>query len=128
MSREMGREMGREGQAGIPAGSPAGRLARELAGELKRYGLEAQVSECEGIALVGIWSVGLAVWCEWASQGWQFRWSLDATRTSGRWRYTYCPCSAMETAVRRIVALCRERHAALCGAVSGSAGSPEFGG
>ncbi|MET9247114.1 hypothetical protein [Nonomuraea sp. NPDC003709] len=94
--------------AGAGVVSPAESLARKLAEELERYGITSQVSECQGVALVGIWSVRLAVWCEWGSQGWRFRWCLNDT--SARWTYTSCPCSAMETAVRRLVHRYQMRH------------------
>ncbi|MEV4216741.1 hypothetical protein [Nonomuraea sp. NPDC049725] len=90
--------------------SPAGRLAWELAGHLARRGVGSRVSECEGIALVGIAAVGLNVWCEWSGQGWRFRWSLDAPTKPGWWRYTSCPASSVETAARRVSDLCRERY------------------
>ncbi|WP_327583372.1 hypothetical protein OHA25_47240 [Nonomuraea sp. NBC_00507] len=96
--------------------SPAGRLARELAGHLGRRGISSQISECEGIALVGVWSVGLTVWCEWGPTGWRFRWSLSDTSAPGPWRYTSCPCSAMETAVGRIMRLYTERYWRMYGA------------
>ncbi|MEV1175470.1 hypothetical protein [Nonomuraea sp. NPDC049784] len=93
--------------------SPAASHAQTLAAHLRRYGIESKISECEGVALVGIWSVGLAVWCEWGQQGWHFRWCLD--KTSERWTYTWCPCSAMETAVRRLVYFHQARQQRLSG-------------
>ncbi|QFY06150.1 hypothetical protein GBF35_05190 [Nonomuraea phyllanthi] len=102
--------------AGAGVVSPAGELARRLAADLERFGIESKISECEGIALIGIWSVRLAVWCEWGPQGWRFRWCLDDT--CERWTYTACPCSAMETAVRRLVILYKERHMRLYGSAA----------
>jgi hypothetical protein len=100
---------------------PAGRLARELREQLGRRGIDSQISECEGIALVGIWSVGLAVWCEWGPTGWRFRWCLNDTTQPGQWRYTWCPCSAMETAAQRVAGLCQERYALMYGAAGSGA-------
>ncbi|PRX65245.1 hypothetical protein B0I32_1074 [Nonomuraea fuscirosea] len=90
--------------------SPAGELAHALSAELGRRGIASQVSECEGIALVGVWSVGLAVWCEWSDTGWRFRWGMDASGPGGRLRYTACPGSAVETAGRRIASLYEDRR------------------
>ncbi|GAA3209728.1 hypothetical protein [Nonomuraea helvata] len=97
--------------------SPAGSLARALAEGLERHGIKSQISECEGIALVGIWAVGLAVWCEWGPYGWRFRWCLHQTSKQGTWNYTSCPCSAMETAVRRVAGFCQERYERMYGTV-----------
>ncbi|MFC5816837.1 hypothetical protein [Nonomuraea harbinensis] len=102
--------------------SPAGRLARELADHLARRGVESRVSECEGIALVGLAVVGLNVWCEFGGAEWRFRWSLDAPTEPGRWRYTCCPASCMETAARRIAGLFQERREAMSGPVTARAG------
>ncbi|GAA2268565.1 hypothetical protein GCM10010149_06740 [Nonomuraea roseoviolacea subsp. roseoviolacea] len=101
--------------AGTPL-SAAGRLARKLAAQLDDRGIDSQISECEGIALVGIWSVGLAVWCEWGPQGWRFRWCVNETTYRGTWRYTSCPASAVETATARIVRLHDERYERMHGA------------
>lgn len=102
--------------------SPAGRLAWELAEHLARRGVTSRVSECEGIALVGLALVGLNVWCEWSGAEWRFRWSLDAPTEPGRWRYTSCPCSSVETAARRIAALFQKRLEAMDGSVAARAG------
>lgn len=103
--------------------SPAATLARRLAEGLARYGIASQISECQGVALVGVWSVGLAVWCEWGPEGWRFRWSLKELGEGGR--YTSCPCSAMETAVARLARLHLERWERLYGTASlGSSENP----
>ncbi|MEU6713797.1 hypothetical protein ABZ897_20175 [Nonomuraea sp. NPDC046802] len=102
--------------------SQAGTLARMLAKDLERYGITSEVSECQGVALVGIWSVGLAVWCEWGPHGWRFRWCLNETSERGTWRYTSCPCSAMETAVARLTRVHQERWERLHGTARLGAG------
>ncbi|MFC5826990.1 hypothetical protein [Nonomuraea insulae] len=89
--------------------SPAGDLACALAGELHRYGIASEVTECAGIALVGVWAVGLPVWCECGPLGWRFRWSMSDTRSGGQSVYTCCPAGALETAAARIVRLYRAR-------------------
>lgn len=99
-------------------GSPAGRLARELAAALRGRGIDSQISEAHGIALVGIWSVGLTVWCEQSRNAWRFRWCLNDASGTGRWDYTVCPCAAMETAARRIEGLYQERHSRMYGAAA----------
>ncbi|MFI7642980.1 hypothetical protein [Nonomuraea sp. NPDC049400] len=102
--------------ARVELASPAGTLARALAADLGRHGITSQISECEGIAVVGIWAVRLAVWCEWAPGGWRFRWCQnDPPPVRGRWDYTLCPCSAMETAVHRLVRFYGERHKRIYG-------------
>ncbi|MEV0383387.1 hypothetical protein [Nonomuraea sp. NPDC050643] len=97
------------------AASPAGRLAVELAERLGRRGVRSEIFEAHGIALVGIWSVRLTVWCEWERGAWRFRWSVSDGSGTGRWEYTVCPCSAMETAVGRIVDSCQERYRRMYG-------------
>ncbi|GAA3616110.1 hypothetical protein GCM10022419_121760 [Nonomuraea rosea] len=99
-------------------GSPAGCLAWELAKGLRSRGIATQVFESHGVALVGIWSVGLTVWCEWGRDAWRFRWSLSEESGTGRWDYTVCPCSAMATAVRRIEDLYQERYRRMYGAAA----------
>ncbi|MEV0619334.1 hypothetical protein AB0I81_38870 [Nonomuraea sp. NPDC050404] len=96
--------------------SDAGRLAGELAEGLGRHGVRSEIFEAHGIALVGIWSVRVTVWCEWENGAWRFRWSLSDGSGTGRWEYTVCPCSAMETAVERIWDLCQERYGRMYGA------------
>lgn len=93
--------------------SPAGRMARELASHLAEHGVESRISESDGVALVGMWAVGLNVWCQWSGREWRFLWSLDAPTEPGRWRYTSCPASSAETAARRIAGLYRERFEAM---------------
>lgn len=87
----------------------AGELAWRLAEHLALRGVEARVLQCEEIVLVWVVRLGLNVWCEWSGEEWRFRWSLDAPTEPGRWRYTSCPCSSMETAARRIAGLFQRR-------------------
>ncbi|TDC09731.1 hypothetical protein E1267_06830 [Nonomuraea longispora] len=101
-----------------PVLSPAGALARRLADRLRWSGIESQTSEVDGVALVGIWVVDLTVWCECGPIGWRYRWRLGAAVSSGVSGYTSCPCSALETAVGRIVRLYRERYTALYGSAA----------
>jgi hypothetical protein len=92
---------------------PAGRLAWALAEQLRWAGIDTQVSEVEGIALVGIWAVDLTVWCEFGPNGWRYQWRLGVAATGGVPGYTSCPCSALETAAQRIARLYRERFEAM---------------
>lgn len=108
-------------------GSPAGHLARELAAALEGRRIDSQVFEAQGIALVGIWSVGLVVWCEWSGGEWRFRWSLDDGSGTGRRSYTVCPCAALETAVRRIEGLYRERYSWMYGEIRPEVRRPHSG-
>ncbi|MEV4179690.1 hypothetical protein [Nonomuraea sp. NPDC049709] len=85
-----------------------------MADELGRLGLKPEISECEGIALVGIWAVGLPVWCEWMNGEWRFRWSVETVPGGGE-RFTTCPGSAVETAARRVVRAVRERASVMYG-------------
>ncbi|MEV0623990.1 hypothetical protein AB0I81_62495 [Nonomuraea sp. NPDC050404] len=94
----------------------ARRLADELAQRLGHRGVRSEIFDAHGIALVGIWSVGVTVWCEWERGQWRFRWSLSDGSGTGRWEYTVCPCSAMEMAAQRIESLCLERFRQMHGA------------
>ncbi|MER7362184.1 hypothetical protein [Nonomuraea wenchangensis] len=108
-------------------GSPAGHLARELAAALEGRGIDSQVFEAQGIALVGIWSVGLVVWCEPNGEAWRSRWSLDDGSGTGRRSYAVCTCAAMETAVRRIEGLYRERYRRMYGEAGPEVRRPHSG-
>ncbi|MFC4007818.1 hypothetical protein ACFOY2_11330 [Nonomuraea purpurea] len=88
-----------------------------MADHLRHLGIESRISACEGIALVGIWSVGLTVWCECVAEGWRFRWCVNGLDERSRWRYTSCPATAVETAALRIERLYRSQYLAIHGDV-----------
>lgn len=107
--------------------SVAGRLAGELAERLGRRGVRSEIFEAHGIALVGVWSVGAAVWCERERGVWRFRWSLSDRSGTGRWEYTVCPSLEMVTAVERIEGLCQERYLRMYGVAELATHGPRAG-
>ncbi|MEU4227274.1 hypothetical protein AB0F17_23520 [Nonomuraea sp. NPDC026600] len=64
--------------------------------------------------MVGLWAVGLPVWCEWDQTfGWRYRWWTDTNTDTGDRKFAQCAGIATDTAVRRIVDRYWELHGAL---------------
>ncbi|GIH66980.1 hypothetical protein Msi02_77970 [Microbispora siamensis] len=103
--------------------SPAVALAGRLQEELSHTGITATVGSGYGLAIVTA-ANRVNVWVEAGPQGWQFRWWTGRVcEQTGRWNYTSCPASAVETAARRVGGRVRQvRREALSVARVGRAG------
>jgi hypothetical protein len=100
--------------------SPATVAASRLRAELERLGITADAHEGYGLALLHVWP-GLVVWCEWAPDGWRYRWwTGGVVERSGLWVYTGCRALAVKTAAHRIAgryAELRRDHPTAMGAI-----------
>jgi hypothetical protein len=79
-----------------PTITPA-RCAERLRTQLERHGVEADVHEGYGLALVSVW-IELVVWTD----GRWFRWSSGRTSIRGRPVYSFTPALDVVTAARRV--------------------------
>lgn len=72
--------------------------ARQLRDELAALGIQADIHEGHGLALMSVW-VGLVVWTD----GWRYRWwSGRKSSRTGRWVYAFAPVDDPVATARRV--------------------------
>lgn len=82
--------------------------AERLRAELERYGVRADVHECDGVALVSV-RLDVLVWVEAGPEGLRYRWWTGRrSNRTGFYVYAESAAHAVEEAARRISTRYRE--------------------